>query len=318
MNLCILAFNIGSSRVITNGPGMSLLNFVKGCKNNFKNLNITVYTDITTDSFVPGVNFRQIRSQSSLKNDISKADLVHYWSGSTDRLLRACLIASDLKKPIVLGPNLLDGVNAVFEERLLNKINYHKIFVVNRRLKFMLSKMHAVDISMFEQLIVGPDLDLWSPPESYDEYILWKGNSLHKVKDIEFARRVREALPQYEFLFMGEFEPYNYERHVERAKRAALYFTTSISETKGMALLEQLAAGVPSVSNPRVMQHGINYETGIIGNKTVEDYSKAIVEIMEDKQLRSALSFGARSYMVKEFSDEVVSKKYMSTISNII
>ena len=56
---------------------------------------------------------------------------------------------------------------------------------------------------MIETFIVGPDLDLWSPSNIKDNFILWKGNSNHHVKDVSFALKLKEKLTKYNFNIMG-------------------------------------------------------------------------------------------------------------------
>ena len=64
----------------------------------------------------------------------------------------------------------------------------------------------------------------------------------------------------------------------------------------GLALAEQWTAGIPSVTHPKIYLHGENYKTGIITNRTVDDYCSTIREIMEDDTLYKSLSEGAEHY----------------------
>jgi glycosyltransferase involved in cell wall biosynthesis len=167
---------------------------------------------------------------------------------------------------------------------------------------------------MIETFIVGPDLDLWSPSNIKDNFILWKGNSNHHVKDVNFALKLKEKLTKYNFNIMGYPKPYNYLQHIEIAKRAYLYVNTSISETKSQTLMESWSSGVPSVTHPKIYLHGINYETGIITSKTIEDYCEAITEVMENPVLRKRMSEGARAYCLNNFTESITLLNYYAAI----
>ena len=181
----------------------------------------------------------------------------------------------------------------------------------------MISKRHNIEINKLDTLIVGPDLKLWCPAEEKEEFILWKGNSGHFVKDIGFGLKVAKKLDKYKFKFMGHPKPYEHYSHIDEAKRAKIYFSTSLSETKGMALAEQWAAGVPSVTHPKIYLHGKNYSTGIITSRSVEDYCEAIEEIMENNRLYARLCVGARTFAEEELCPLKMSRKYFGILNDV-
>lgn len=113
---------------------------------------------------------------------------------------------------------------------------------------------------------------------------------------------------------MGYPKPYNYKKHIDKAKQAKLYINTSLSETKSQTLMESWASGVPPVTHPKVYLHGINYEIGIITNKTIEDYCEAITEVIENPVLRSGMSEGARVYCLNNFTESIACLNYYATI----
>jgi len=84
-----------------------------------------------------------------------------------------------------------------------------------------------------------------------------------------------------------------------------------------MALMEQWAAGVPSVTHPKIYQHGENYKTGIITNKDIDSYCEAITEIMENSRLRADLSKGARDYMLNKFDPKLIADQYFRILNNV-
>jgi glycosyltransferase involved in cell wall biosynthesis len=163
-------------------------------------------------------------------------------------------------------------------------------------------------------LMIGPDFELWEPSDVKTDEILWKGNGGQYVKGVNFGLEISRNLPQYKFNFIGHPKPYHYDGHIKRAKQAKLYICTSLSETMGLALAEQWAAGIPSVTHPQIYLHGENYKTGIITNRTVADYCEAIEEIMESPKLYQRLSKGAYEYARKNFSDDVIIANYEGII----
>ena len=310
MKVCIIAFNLGNSNGFVNGPGMSLLNFVKFLKKH-KNCNISIYTQLRSSEKMDNVSINKINLSNDLKSEILSSDIIHCWSGLTDVIHRVMLFAKKNNKKIFLGPNLIDTVNAELERKFLNTINPKRLFVVNKKLKIKASNVHDLSIDNISEIIVGPDTDIWRPPEKYSDQILWKGNSSHKVKDIGFGLKIAERLDKYKFLFLGHPNPYSYKEHIDTARSCYLYYTTSISETKGMAVLEQLSAGVPCITHPNIFQSGINYKTGIITKRNIDSYCEAIEEIMENSSLRESMS---------EFSSKYIKETYDSKklIQNVV
>jgi glycosyltransferase involved in cell wall biosynthesis len=205
--------------------------------------------------------------------------------------------AKSNKKKIFFGPNLIDNVNKELERKIINQINPNKLFVVNNKIKTKSLELYGLLDSDVKEVIVGPDTDIWKPPSDYSNNILWKGNSNHMVKDVDLALDISKRLDKYNFTFFGYPKPYSYAEHIDIARKSYLYFTTSISETKGMAVLEQFAAGVPCITHKNIFQAGISYKTGIIVKRDIDSYCSAIEEIMEDSDLRCKMSKFAVNYV---------------------
>ena len=93
-----------------------------------------------------------------------------------------------------------------------------------------------------------------------------------------------------------------------------VYFSTSLSETMGMGLAEQWAAGIPSVTHPKIYLHGTNYQTGIITNRDIDSYCDAIVEIMENEYLYDSLSSGSRLFAESLFNPSKICNEYFDII----
>ena len=81
--------------------------------------------------------------------------------------------------------------------------------------------------------------------------------------------------------------------------------------------MEQLSCGVPSVVHPKIYFPGINYETGIITNKNISDFSDAIIEIMENKVLYNHLSSGAINFAKNKFSKDLLMSSYKNILDSV-
>ena len=314
MKITIIAFNFGNSSKFTNGPGMSLYSFVNSIRSEYS---IDLFLSMPTDISIRGVNIQSMDDSIAFRTSLASSAALHYWSGIDDRFVRACKVASNANLPIIIGPNVLDLVKREQEENLLKAVDPSIILTTNERLKYKLAKEYQLDIGFFKTLIVGPDLKKWKPLNRVSDEILWKGNSKHKVKDIDFALELKESLPQYKFKILGYPKPYDYEKHIKEAKDARVYVNTSLSETKSMTTIESWSAGIPSVTHPKVYLHGQNYKTGIIASRNIDDYREAIIEIMEDDDLHANLRRGARQYCIDHFSPEVILREYDEIVANI-
>jgi len=77
MKIVILAFNIGISKGFVNGPGISLYNFAKFISENYPNLQLFIYTQIESQSKIPGVTIRTTRQSADLREDIADSKVFH-------------------------------------------------------------------------------------------------------------------------------------------------------------------------------------------------------------------------------------------------
>jgi glycosyltransferase involved in cell wall biosynthesis len=310
MNIVIIAFNYANAGKTVNGPGMCLENFAK-IVNKYSEHTLDIFTEITHRSKL----INRIHYKDKLLEKIKEADLVIHWSGLTKLASDAVKLANKQNKRVFIGPNLIDTVELLKEQRYLKQIKFDKILTVNERLKYRIMKVHDMPLSSVDVLIVGPDLDSWFPTDGNDGTILWKGNSKQFVKDVDFALEIKERLKdKYDFKFIGYPNPYDYKKHIANAKRSKLYICTSLSETMGLGLVEQWAAGVPSITHPKIYMHGLNYYTGIITTRTIDDYVEAIEEVMENDALYRQLSLGARKYAEERFSPEAVLRNFEKVV----
>jgi glycosyltransferase involved in cell wall biosynthesis len=306
MKIIIIAFNFEFIKGIANGPGESLKNFYNIIKDTFE---VHIFTEVNSkETFVKSINDLNVKM-------INQNDIIIFWSGLTDRLFNVVKKINIINNNIILGPNLIDTVNYDKEKYFLSNINYMKILTVNNRLKYLISKKHSIDINKINIFCVGPNIDLWKPIKEKDNTILWKGNSRHFVKDVDFALQLKNKLTEFNFKFIGYPNTYDYINHIYDAKKSKIYISTSLSETMGLTLIESWASGIPSITHPLIYLHGENYKTGIITNKTIDAYSDAIKEIMYNDILYKDMSSYCEQYAIENFSNNVILENFMEIIN---
>lgn len=129
-------------------------------------------------------------------------------------------------------------------------------------------------------------------------------------KDLGAALELRKKIVD-KIDLLGYPNPYRYMEHIEVASKYAGYVCTSLSETKSEAVLEQMSAGVPVITHPKVFMMGIHYQTGIIVNKNIDEMVFASESLLKDSKLREDLSLGARDFVIKNFKKETLSNYYL-------
>jgi glycosyltransferase involved in cell wall biosynthesis len=314
MKIVFIAFNCGNAGRYVNGPGICLFNFLNILKTQ-DDLEIDVFTQLESSL----MHAESTKNIGLLFKKIKDADIVHWWSGISEESIRIIQKANSYNKKIIIGPNLLDGVKSSEEIKLLRQIKFDKLLTVNFKLQYDLSSKYKIDMEKTDILMIGPDIKLWECGGDKNNKILWKGNSSQFVKDVDFAIKVSEKVSLYghKVDFIGHPQPYDYLQHIDEAKKYSLYFSSSLSETMGMALAEQWAASTPSVTHPKVYLHGENYVTGIITNRDIQSYVDAIREIVENKMLQKDLSDGAKAYAEKIFNSKIIISNYYKIITEI-
>jgi glycosyltransferase involved in cell wall biosynthesis len=296
--ITIIAFNYGNAGKYINGPGMCLVNFVK----KLKSLNVKV--NIFSEQKSNILNVKSLMDDS-ICSCIKRSSYLHHWSGMGNLYVKHIKFAENNKIPVIIGPNVLDTVNEGAEHRFLSQVKPKLYVTLNDKLRYSLSKIHSIPIEKIDLLLVGPDEEIWAPNEERNRKILWKGNSKHFVKDIGFGIKVANKLSNYKFEFIGYPEPYQYEQHIKLAKSCYMYYTTSLSETMGLSILESACSGLPVIMHPKIYLNVQNYKIGITTNRDVNNYCDAITEVMENDSLYSKLSLGGIDYVKNEFSQSI-------------
>lgn len=296
MHVDLLTFNIGYSKTFANGPGISCWNFVKFCKSTKFN----IYSKLESDLTFNVRNYKKFNSE---------ADIFHWWSGDNEEFLAIALAERKKGKKIILGPNLFDATNPKRELEICKALKPDLILVVNNLIRSQLRQYinHKIEVFM-----TGPDYDLWVPSNNCNGRALWKGNHMHASKGFLFCQEIKKDHLNLDIL--GYPYLYRYPEHIKVASEYSCYVSTSLTETKSEAVLEQLAAGVPAITHPGVYISGVNYKTGIICERSLLDYSKAITRILGDKELRDELSMGAREYILTNFKKETLDSQYETYI----
>lgn len=308
--ILIVGFNVGYAGRFVNGPGISLYNFCKILSKN--KVQYICSSCLDPRHFRNDINYVGFHGLSFIKN--KDFDAIHIWSELSDYNLS--ILKKFKAKMLILGPNLLDCVNIDKEKSFLNKVkklDYEKItfFSVNNQISDEIYKNHNVKS---ETLCVGPNFEVWKDDSDKKEFILWKGNSNQYVKNVKQAFEIKYKLKKYKFIIMGHPNPYSYENHIEIAKKAKIYFSTSISETKSNTVAEQMACGTPCITNHNIFFKGLDKKTGIITNGTTDSYCKAIDEIMSNKSLYLSMRKHSSVYCREYFNHKEMLESYLRKI----
>lgn len=89
----------------------------------------------------------------------------------------------------------------------------------------------------------------------------------------------------------------------------------------GGKMIQYLAAGLPMIisnSNSLVPKIVQNREDGLIVDNNDVEWEKAIVELIEDENLRKKLSINARKLFLKNYSFEVNKNKYLEVLNTTL
>ena len=307
--ICFLTFNFFNINNFYNGPGISLwglCNSLDRFKIEYKIFSLHNSTDSRA---LP------IRSIIDNKEYIDKCKYIILWSGLTPSVLNYLKLSIFKDKEIILGPNLIDGVNLEKESSVLSSIEYDKILVPNKKIKYKVNSAHNIELNKIFEFMSPPDLTYWSVPSSKERYVLWKGNEKHIVKNSDFAKVVLNKLnkKKIENKFLTN---YNYMHHIREASRAGIYISTSKSESISMTMLEQMHCGTPCIINPGHYLWGVNYETSIMSNLNINEYVENIEMLYHNEKLRRDMSEKAHAWASQNFCEGKVIPKFLKILES--
>jgi glycosyltransferase involved in cell wall biosynthesis len=98
-----------------------------------------------------------------------------------------------------------------------------------------------------------------------------------------------------------------------------IFIFSSLTETQGIVVIEAIISGLPVVA---IKSNGIedivqNGENGILTENSVDEFSKSVLEIINDEELRGKLSNKANIYS-KNYSIELWVEKIIKLYNNLI
>jgi hypothetical protein len=292
--ICFNYYNLGLTH---NGPGISLWGLCSILKR--KNIEFRVFSKMHSID----------RDALDLSDYKPSKETTHtiIWSG-----LRADVYSylRMFKVDFILGPNMFDNTNIAEEKRFLSYLKPKKFIFINDMVRFKVIKTHNIDPSITSTFSAPPDLSLWKS-EKKEDFVLWKGNSRHLIKNVSLASKIERLIPEIPFVFIKD---YKYKEHIELAKKAKIYISTSDSETLSMNLLEQLSCGTPCVINKDHFLWGENYKTTIISEKNEEAYATAISELWYNDELYRYMNKCSSKWIEENFSDDIVLSKFLECL----
>lgn len=291
--ILLISFNFFNPAGVNSGPGISIWGLCSILER--AGIEYKVFSHVYSMD-------RKVKSIKDITDDdIKRAKHIIYWSGLISDMYKV-LDRIQKYKNFIVGPNLLDGVEKEKEAVFLKRFNPLKIMCTNTMIKYKILSTHNLNEEKIHTFMSPPDLSLWKKTDKED-FILWKGNPNHFVKNYNLAKDIVFNLKNERVLVCLN---YNYLKHIELASKASLFFSTSMSETISMNLLEQWSCGTPAVITPGHFLRGDNYGCSIIAEGNTDDFVKKIREVFHNKVLLRHMSDYSYEWMQQNFSDKVV------------
>jgi len=121
-------------------------------------------------------------------------------------------------------------------------------------------------------------------------------------KDKEKLERLADTLEiRHSIIFAGHI---SYEKTLFYYKLSDVFVRPSRSEGLGSAFLEAMGAGIPVVATPvgGIVDFIVDHETGLFAKpNNVEDTARAIREVIENPELKAALSKNGRDLVIQKY-----------------
>lgn len=157
--------------------------------------------------------------------------------------------------------------------------------------------------------------------------IVWIGSS-HPDKGGALASKVRELLPDLDWVFLGDEVPFRYGEHVSVLQRAKLVLITSKSETQGIAALEAVMAGAPTIVCKHYMDvagksrsfrppYIYDGENAIVVGRDPSQIAQTVERLLSDEKGLREFAHTAFRFVQKHFSLAASAKSYDSAMRRV-
>ena len=137
-----------------------------------------------------------------------------------------------------------------------------------------------------------------------------------KEYETHIKKRVNKLKLENDVIFTGLVTE---NEKLELLESASLFVLTSHSDVHPIAVQDALAMSLPVVITeacdyPEV----IDYDAGIIVDEDVNQITKAILEIINDKERLDTMSKNARKLVIEKFELKIQIKKYEKMYEDVI
>lgn len=246
---------------------------------------------------------------------------------------------------MVAAIKALAGPSLLIEQRVLRGAD--RVLVQSPRAVEAVPEQYKLPREKVDWLPFPVDTEKFSPGKLAEgpdfSYILSVGRVDDARKNfpllIRAFRRVKSAMPHLKLVIVGKLSDKSRMRNfvqelgldrdvvftgqvqkVEEYHRQAIVFVQpSRQEGLGIAILEAMASGTPVVATrcggpEGFIQHG---KTGLLVRQDEADLSEAILRVLRDNDLRKQLSINARSYILKNHTQEIFCTKLQQVYQEV-
>ncbi|EAL3611861.1 glycosyltransferase family 4 protein [Campylobacter coli] len=258
-------------------------------------------------------NFRQKSNEILLAND---GYFVPFFKNKALKYLRIWHIKAPKKKKMIF--NRFDTIIILSSRELEKWKKWHKnIQVIPNFLPFISPK--ESDLSQKVVLSVGRFtqekgffrlIDIWEMVQKNEKFKEWK---LHIIGDGILKEKIQDKIKIKNLEKSIILKPFTREIEKEYLK-ASIYVMTSHFEGFGMVLAESASYTIPSIAfdiNTGPSDIIDNKKSGfLIEDGNLQEFANKLKILMQDESLREKFGKNAKEKVQKEFSKEVIMKKW--------
>ncbi|EAL0154693.1 glycosyltransferase family 4 protein, partial [Campylobacter coli] len=258
-------------------------------------------------------NFRQKSNEILLAND---GYFVPFFKNKALKYLRIWHIKAPKKKKMIF--NRFDTIIILSSRELEKWKKWHKnIQVIPNFLPFISPKEN--DLSQKVVLSVGRFtqekgffrlIDIWEMVQKNEKFKEWK---LHIIGDGILKEKIQDKIKIKNLEKSIILKPFTREIEKEYLK-ASIYVMTSHFEGFGMVLAESASYTIPSIAfdiNTGPSDIIDNKKSGfLIEDGNLQEFANKLKILMQDESLREKFGKNAKEKVQKEFSKEVIMKKW--------